>query len=284
MDNIQRYFGVYRGIVKNNKDPLSQRRIQLVVPQTTGEEMTTWAWPLEQAHTHNEAPPVGQGVWVMYLGGDPEYPVWFGSFGKIKYKGKVPFIKALPNSENISDVLDLLTIINNKDGTKDYDLTQTILNTVRNRYYGIYLNTGDATGSTSAAKVNLNVTDDENGITNSSGTVTFDYWGIYKVTLCIQLTNNQNQDHDAKIWVKKNGSDLPNSASIVTVPSSHGGIAGHFLFAVDYLIEFDEGETFEIYWASTTTDVAIESIGATGAGFTVGPEVPAVILNISKAR
>lgn len=284
MDNINRYFGVYRGIVKSRKDPLNKRRIQVTVPQTTGEQVTNWAWPLEPAHTHNEVPPVGQGVWIMYQGGDPDYPLWFGSFGKHKFKGKLPYVKGLPNSEYIDDVTDLLTIINNKDGTFDYDLTQTILNTVRNRYYGIYLNTGAATGSTSAAKVNLNVTDDENGMTNASGTVTFDHWGIYKITLTIQFTNNQNQDHEAKVWVKKNGSDLANSASIVTVPSNHGGIAGHYLFAVDYLIEFDEDETFELYWAASTTDVAIETIGATGSGFSVGPASPAVILNISKAR
>lgn len=284
MDNIARYFGVYRGIVKDRKDPLGQRRIKLSVPQTTGNQITNWAWPLEQAHTHDEVPPVGQGVWVMYQGGDPEFPLWFGSFGTPKVKGKIPFVKALPNSENIADVLDLLTIINNRDGTKDYDLTQTILNTVRNRYYATYIFTGNQTGSTSGLKVSYSSNVGQNGISQSSGTITFEHWGIYQITFSIQFTNNNTQDHEAKIWVKRNGSDLTNSASIVTVPATHGGLPGHMVFTMDYLEEMDADDTLEVYWAGSTSDIAIETLSATHGGFTVGPASPGVILNISKAR
>ena len=35
MDPVKRYYGVYRGVVKDNRDPQKQRRIKIVIPQTT---------------------------------------------------------------------------------------------------------------------------------------------------------------------------------------------------------------------------------------------------------
>jgi hypothetical protein len=81
MDSIKRLYGVYRGVVQDNKDPQKQRRIKVQV-QTTGREVTDWAWPMEPSSIHTDVPVVGQGVWIVYVGGDPEFPVWSGVFGK----------------------------------------------------------------------------------------------------------------------------------------------------------------------------------------------------------
>lgn len=285
MDNIARYYGVYRGVVKSVADPLNQRRVKLVVPQTTGDRVTGWAWPLETAHTHFEVPPVGQGVWVIYQGGDPDYPLWMGSFGKAMYKGKLPFVKALPNSEDIDDVVDLLTVVDNKDGTTDYDLTQTVLNIVRNRYWGTFLNTTtQTTGSENEEhKVILNETVDANGITNNSGTLTFSHKGVYNVDFSMQLTNLDTQAHDAKVWAKQNGSSIPNSASVVTIPGTHGGIAGHSVLTVNILVDAEAGDTFELWGGANSTQVRLETLAA-GAAVSIGPASPAVILNVTKAR
>ena len=75
MDSIKRLYGVYRGVVQDNSDPQTQRRLKVQV-QTTGIEVTDWAWPMEPSSIHTEVPVVGQGVWITYVGGDPEYPVW----------------------------------------------------------------------------------------------------------------------------------------------------------------------------------------------------------------
>ena len=284
MDNITRYYGVYRGVVKGTSDPLNQRRVKLVVPQTTGNQVTSWAWPLEPAHTHLEVPPVGQGVWVIYQGGDPDYPLWMGSFGNAVYKGKLPYLKALSDLEDISDVTDLLAIINNS-GTNDYDVTQTILNTVRNRYYGSYLNTTAqvAPAADTSVKVLFDTTLEQNGISRSSGTFTFEHSGVYSITFSMQLTNESNQDHDAKVWIKVNGSDVPQSASVVTVPGTHGGIKGHNVFTVNYVQTFDEGDTLELWGGTNNVAVKLESLTASQV-VNIGPAVPAVILTIAKVR
>ena len=73
-----RYPGIYRGIVRDIKDPDNLRRIKVSVPQITGNETSFWAWPV---HGTENPPPIGKGVFIAYIGGDPEYPVWLGKFG-----------------------------------------------------------------------------------------------------------------------------------------------------------------------------------------------------------
>jgi hypothetical protein len=126
MDPIKRLYGVYRGVVKNNNDPESQRRLQVQV-QTTGNEITDWAWPMEPSSIHTQVPVIGQGVWVTYLGGDPEYPVWFGAFGRNQGNNKVIFVKPLDNSIVVTSLTPYLKINDMPDGTKEVDLTDTLL-------------------------------------------------------------------------------------------------------------------------------------------------------------
>ena len=74
-----RYHDIYRAVVKDIKDPDNLRRIKVSVPQITGNEVSFWAWPILST---KRPPAVGTGVYVFYVGGDPEYPVWIGEFGK----------------------------------------------------------------------------------------------------------------------------------------------------------------------------------------------------------
>jgi hypothetical protein len=75
----RRFYGIYRGIVTHNLDPLKKNRIRMNIPQVLGDQVTNWAWGFNEF----SAPKIGQGVWVMFEGGDPAYPVWMGSFGTI---------------------------------------------------------------------------------------------------------------------------------------------------------------------------------------------------------
>lgn len=127
MEHEVRYFGLYRGVCVNDKDPEKANRVTLKVPQLFGEQVTDWAWPCvppgwkngvvkphathenEGAHAqfsgsgvhshsphtnnvlptgadpgghvlHQGAPKPGEGVWVMFEAGNPEYPVWMGAW------------------------------------------------------------------------------------------------------------------------------------------------------------------------------------------------------------
>ena len=57
MDGMKYLHGVYRAVVKDNRDPDNLRRLKLQV-QTTGLEITDWAWPVEMAGTNVGVPEI----------------------------------------------------------------------------------------------------------------------------------------------------------------------------------------------------------------------------------
>lgn len=80
-----RFYGIYRGVVAANNDPINSGRLKLQVPQVLSDAITEWAWPVSTPNYPLTVPPkVGQGIWVMFEGGDPSYPIWVGIFGDVK--------------------------------------------------------------------------------------------------------------------------------------------------------------------------------------------------------
>lgn len=76
-----RFYGVYRGVVKDTRDPLNLFRIKVQVPQVLSDAVTEWAWPMVSvSDIVASTPNVGDGVFVMFEGGDPSFPLWSGKF------------------------------------------------------------------------------------------------------------------------------------------------------------------------------------------------------------
>ena len=125
-NGIKRLYGVYRATVVNNRDPLSQRRLQLRI-QTSPDAVSAWIAPFDNNNITAEVPSIGQGVWVQFLNGDPESPVWLGHFGKNKGNNKRLYVKPLDNSVNISAVANYMKTKQQADGTTDIDLMNTLL-------------------------------------------------------------------------------------------------------------------------------------------------------------
>ena len=82
--SCQQYLGKYRGTVVQNLDPMNLGRIQAIVPDVSSVVPTTWASPcLPVGGTQMgifTVPPIGAGVFVEFEQGDPDYPIWTGSF------------------------------------------------------------------------------------------------------------------------------------------------------------------------------------------------------------
>jgi len=121
------YYGIYRGIVKNNRDPKNQKRLKVIIPQITGTQVTDWIEVVEPSNVSVDIPAVGQGVWVAYIGGNTGYPVWLGSFGKNQGKNKKIFIKPLANTTSLTGLSAHIITTKKSDGTTEIDLTSTIV-------------------------------------------------------------------------------------------------------------------------------------------------------------
>ena len=124
-DTSKKLHGVYRGVVAKNNDPNKQGRIQILLPHNT--EPTDWAWPMVPAGHGVHVPEIGQGVWVKFEKDDPEFPIWMGEFGKHKAKAKRILVKPLLDSVSLTGLTPYIIIINKVDGTKEVDLTATIV-------------------------------------------------------------------------------------------------------------------------------------------------------------
>jgi uncharacterized protein involved in type VI secretion and phage assembly len=79
-----KYYGVYRGTVANNIDPMQIGRIQAIVPDAGGLVPSTWATPsvpiAGKAMGTYFVPQIGAGVWIQFEAGDPDRPVWTGGW------------------------------------------------------------------------------------------------------------------------------------------------------------------------------------------------------------
>jgi uncharacterized protein involved in type VI secretion and phage assembly len=85
----KRYWGKYRAIVTDDKDPERLGRVKLRVPEILGQQIVTdWAWPIALPYGGGpdygkfSVPPVGSGVYAEFESGLVDRPlfcgVWYG--------------------------------------------------------------------------------------------------------------------------------------------------------------------------------------------------------------
>ncbi len=105
MKESPRYYGIYRGTVVNNVDPLQTGRIMAIVPDVSGIVPTTWAMPCvplagKQMGTFM-VPQIGAGVFVQFEAGDPDRPVWTGGWWGSAAEVPALALAGVPGDPNI---------------------------------------------------------------------------------------------------------------------------------------------------------------------------------------
>ena len=132
--------------------------------------------------------------------------------------------------------------------------------------YGEFLGTTTQTVATinTATKVLLNTVDLENNIAldTTNNRITFSYPGIYRVSYSSQISNGDNQNHDIDIWYRLNGVDVPNSATVQTVLSTHGGELGYGHIVGESSVKIAAGDYVELWWSTNSTQVTITQLPA----------------------
>ena len=68
------YLGSYPSVVVNNVDPMAQNRLEVTVPDVTGDS-PVWATRCA-ASAFDPIPAIGDQLNVVFEAGDPEWPVW----------------------------------------------------------------------------------------------------------------------------------------------------------------------------------------------------------------
>jgi len=73
-----RFCGIYRGVVMDNADPQSRMRLLVQVPAVL-DTQNNWALPCIPIGA-TVVPTIGKGVWILFENGDPDHPVWMGTW------------------------------------------------------------------------------------------------------------------------------------------------------------------------------------------------------------
>ena len=121
----QRFFGIYRAVVFDNKDPNNQGRLRLHIPQVLAKVPTGWVWPSNPAGISSGVPEIGQGIWAMFEGGDPSHPMWVGVFGK--EMGLATNVSIKPATAGTILPYNV-KVLSNQDGSKSIDLIDSLIN------------------------------------------------------------------------------------------------------------------------------------------------------------
>lgn len=150
---------------------------------------------------------------------------------------------------------------------------------VSGRAYLSAYDTNDQAGSVSAATpVKIGTTSLAQGISitnNGSGNptrITFAAAGVYMVAPSLQIANSAASDYDITVWFRKNGVDIANSATSITVPKVGDG--GNAFFQIVTYEQVTAGQYIEIMWLPENVAITLEHTAA-GA---IAPAIPSVIL------
>ncbi len=152
----QRFYGKYRGVVADNKDPLMLGRIRAMVPAVYGDKETGWALPCSPYAGKGVGmffvPPIGANVWIEFEEGNTDYPIWAGCFWGT---GEAPKMPALPETKVIkTDFANIL--LDDLPGVSSVTIeTKNGLKIVMN-LQGIEIRNGAAKIKMTPASVSLN--------------------------------------------------------------------------------------------------------------------------------
>lgn len=85
LEYFKRYYGIYRAVCIDNKDPEQQGRILVRVPAVTmNDTHPVWAWPVMPWAGKDSGffmvPDVEDPVMVCFENGDPRVPMWVGGY------------------------------------------------------------------------------------------------------------------------------------------------------------------------------------------------------------
>jgi hypothetical protein len=141
---------------------------------------------------------------------------------------------------------------------------------------GCFYSTGSvtATANTSGSftyDTSLNV----DNITFSNGShINIVKTGTYNIQFSIQIDNGSGAA-DVAVWLKKNGINVDDTSTVVTVPSNQKQVLALNLWA-----PANSGDYFELAYQSTTNNTSFSTIAASGNI----PRSPAIIVTINQIR
>jgi len=147
-------------------------------------------------------------------------------------------------------------------------------------HYGAFSDTTTQTivSINTAYAMTFDTTDASNGVSIGSPTsrLVVDEQGVYNVQFSAQLDKASGGAADVYIWLRKNGTNVPNTATTLTLQ----GTAARQVAAWNFVIQLEPTNYVELMWAADDADVIILAASATS----VWPAIPSVICTVTQVN
>jgi len=145
-------------------------------------------------------------------------------------------------------------------------------------YYGSFYDTSTQTnaGATSANPMLLDSTELSSGVSAEAlGKIRIAAAGVYNIQFSAQFDKTDGGDDDVEIWLSVNGTNVPWSASIVSIHSNNG----KEIPAWNWFYQFAANDYFQLFWHSADTDMRI--LARSAQINPTRPAIPSVILTVN---
>jgi hypothetical protein len=102
----------------------------------------------------------------------------------------------------------------------------------------------------------LNTTDVSNGVSVVSGSfIKVANTGTYNLQFSAQLEQTSNNASEISIWLRKDGTDMSNSNTELTIEKISGG--GKMVAAWNYMVQLNANQYVQLMWCSTRSDTQL---------------------------
>lgn len=111
------------------------------------------------------------------------------------------------------------------------------------------------------------------GVANSG--IRAQFSGLYNYQFSLQVQSSSANRNNIWVWARKNGTDIPLSATKLSI-ESNGGVS---VPAWNFLVSMDANDTFQLMWATDAFD-KITLLAEASTAFC--PQIPSVILSVTE--
>lgn len=143
--------------------------------------------------------------------------------------------------------------------------------------YGSFCDTTDQTAGAinTAYAMTFNTTEISQGVYIGSPTsrVYVDTHNVYNIQFSAQVYNTAGGAHEIWIWLRKNGTNVANTATAMRIEGNNT----QDVAAWNFLLELNAGDYFELMWEVSDTAVTLQHDVASA----VHPAIPSIILTVT---
>ena len=143
--------------------------------------------------------------------------------------------------------------------------------------YGSFYDTTDQTAAVinTAYAMTFNSTDITQGVYIGTPTsrVYVDTHNVYNIQFSAQFVNTAGGTHNVWVWLRKNGTNVANSATTLRLQGNNA----EEVAAWNFLLDMNAGDYFELMWE--VSDLAVSLLADPASA--VHPAIPSVILTVT---